>query len=201
MPLHRNPPSRRCHQQVTGHHHLPVRLFLLALFFALTLATASAQENVTVKIWELPRRDVRTVEERANLAVMKRFLELHPNVDLQGFRGVAAPGISMDSQPLLAMAGGVAPDVMYVNFRQSDSYISQGFLAPLDDYVKRWAGVNDIHDAPAKLRHLIQPQMWSVIMRPGPDGQDHVWAIPYGGALAKVLVYRKDLFRRAGLDP
>jgi multiple sugar transport system permease protein len=107
----------------------------------------------------------------------------------------------MDAQPLLAMAGGVAPDVMYVNFRQSDSYISQGFLWPLDEYVKRWAGVTDIHDAPAKLRHLILPQMWPVIMRPGPDGREHIWAIPYGGALAKVLVYRKDLFRKAGLDP
>src|SRR5260370_24379240 len=38
-------------------------------------------------------------------------------------------------------------------------------------------------------------------MRPGTDGREHIWAIPYGGALAKVLVYRKDLFRKAGLDP
>src|SRR6266511_4782527 len=159
MPLHRIPPSRRSHPQATGNQHLLACLFLPAFILLLTLSPASAQEKVTVKLWELPRRDVRTVEERANLAVMKRFLELHPNVDLQGFRGVTAPGLSMDSQPLLAMAGGVAPDVMYVNFRQSDSYISQGFLAPLDDYVKRWAGVSDIHDAPAKLRHLIQPQM------------------------------------------
>src|SRR5436309_1542281 len=29
----------------------------------------------------------------------------------------------------------------------------------------------------------------------------NVWAIPYGGALAMTLVYRKDLFRKAGLDP
>jgi ABC-type sugar transport system permease subunit/ABC-type glycerol-3-phosphate transport system substrate-binding protein len=176
---------------------------LLVLAFSLSLAPAIAQDKVVVTLHAqaTPQREARTVEDRANLAVMKRFLELHPGIDLQGFRGVTAPGLDMDAQPLLAMAGGVAPDVMYVNFRQSDSYISQGFLAPLDDYVKRWAGVSDIHDAPAKLRHLIQPQMWSVIMRPGPDGHEHIWALPYGGALAKVLVYRKDLFRKAGLDP
>jgi ABC-type sugar transport system permease subunit/ABC-type glycerol-3-phosphate transport system substrate-binding protein len=168
--------------------------------FALCLLSPAAAK-VTITLHQLPRQDVRTVEDRANLAVMERFLALHPNIDVQGFQGVTAPGISMDSGPLLAMAGGVAPDVLYVNFRQSDSYISQGFLAPLDDYVKRWAGVSDIHDAPARLRHLILPQIWPVIMRPGPDGREHIWAIPYGGALAKVLVYRKDLFRKAGLDP
>jgi len=54
--------------------------------------------------------------------------------------------------PSSVVAGGVAPDVMYVNFRQSDSYISQGFLAPLDEEVKGWAGVADIHAAPARLR-------------------------------------------------
>jgi ABC-type sugar transport system permease subunit/ABC-type glycerol-3-phosphate transport system substrate-binding protein len=174
---------------------------LVALANSLCRAPALAEERVTVRLHALPQREVRTVEERANLAIMKRFLELRPDITLEGFRGVTAPGLSMDSQPLLAMAGGVAPDVMYVNFRQSDSYISQGFLAPLDEYVKRWAGVDDIHKAPAKLKHLILPQMWPVIMRPGPDGKEHIWSIPYGGALAKVLVYRKDLFRKAGLDP
>ena len=177
--------------------------FLLAalLLVALAAAPARAADPVTVTLWQLPNREARTVDERADLAVMRRFLELNPHVRLEGFRGVTAPGLSMDSQPLLAMAGGVAPDVMYVNFRQSDSYISQGFLAPLDDYVKKWAGVTDIRDAPEKLKHVILPQMWPVIMRPGPDGQTHVWAIPYGGAVAMTLVYRKDLFRKAGLDP
>ncbi len=176
--------------------------WLAGLLVVLLLALpAHAADPVTVTLWQLPNREARTVDERADLAVMRRFLELNPHVRLEGFRGVTAPGLSMDSQPLLAMAGGVAPDVMYVNFRQSDSYISQGFLAPLDEYVKRWAGVDDIRKAPKKLKHIILSQMWPVIMRPGPDGQTHVWAIPYGGAVAMTLGYRKDLFRKAGLDP
>jgi ABC-type glycerol-3-phosphate transport system substrate-binding protein len=202
MPFNRIPSSTGIALGPLRLLRLPLLIWLVAplLLLALTLP-ASAQEKLELKLWQVPTRDARTVEEKANLAVMKRFLELHPDIDLQGFRGVTAPGLDMDAQPLMAMAGGVAPDVMYVNFRQSDSYISQGFLAPLDEYVKRWAGVNDIRDAPAKLRHLILPQMWPVIMRPGPDGKEHIWAIPYGGALAKVLVYRKDHFRKAGLDP
>jgi ABC-type sugar transport system permease subunit/ABC-type glycerol-3-phosphate transport system substrate-binding protein len=196
-------PTWKCMAGRTGasawSHVLLLAAWLVCLFSG--LSPALAQEPVTVKLHALPQREVRTVEDRANLAIMKRFLEIHPEINLEGFRGVNAPGLSMDSQPLLAMAGGVAPDVMYVNFRQSDSYISQGFLAPLDEYVKRWAGVDDIRKAPQKLRHLILPQMWPVIMRPGPDGKEHIWAMPYGGALAKVLMYRKDLFRKAGLDP
>src|SRR5689334_3232289 len=99
---------------------------LPACAFGLLPSAAQAQQ-VTVNVWQLPNKEARTVDERADLAVLRRFLELHPNIRMEGFRGVTAPGLSMDSQPLLAMAGGVAPDVMYVNFRQSDSYISQGF--------------------------------------------------------------------------
>ena len=43
----------------------------------------------------------------------------------------------MDAGPLMAIAGGVSPDVIYVNFRQSDSYIRQGFLYPLDKFMAR----------------------------------------------------------------
>jgi hypothetical protein len=35
---------------------------------------------------------------------------------------------------------------------------------------------------------------WPVIDREGPRGERHVWAIPYGGALGRVVLYRKDLF-------
>ena len=46
-----------------------------------------------------------------------------------------------------AMAGGIAPDVMYVNFRISETYISQGFLYPLDDYIAKWE--KELTDQPA----------------------------------------------------
>lgn len=33
---------------------------------------------------------------------------------------------------LMAIAGGKPPDVLYLNFRKSDTYIRNGFLYPLD---------------------------------------------------------------------
>ena len=94
----------------------------------------------------------------------------------------------MEVGPLLAMAGGVAPDVLYVNFRISDSYIQQKFLYPLDDYVEQWAKEEDLSER-------IYPPVWQVIKREG-----HIWAIPYQTYVI-TLQYRKDLFREAGLDP
>src|ERR1044071_9631704 len=85
---------------------LPFALCLLP--FASGASFAAAAEPVTVNVWQLPTKEARTVDERADLAVMHRFLELHPDLRMQGFRGVTAPGLSMDAQPLLAMAGGIA---------------------------------------------------------------------------------------------
>jgi len=120
-------------------------------------------------------------------------MELHPDIKVEGFQGLQVPGMEMDVGPLMAMAGGVAPEVLYVNFRISDSYIQQQFLYPLDEYVAEWAKEED-------LSKRIHPAVWPVIKRPGADGKTHVWAVP-NSTLVMALVYRKDLFREAGLDP
>src|SRR5207248_1731768 len=135
--------------EVVMQFRLPVPFLLAACLLLLLAPPSGADPKVTIQIWQLPTRDVHSVEQQADLAILKQFLTDHPGIDVRGFQGVTAPGIGGDARDLLAMAGGVAPDVMYVNFRQSDSYISQGFLYPLDDCVKRWVGVDDIHQAPA----------------------------------------------------
>jgi multiple sugar transport system permease protein len=73
-------------------------------------------------------------------------MELHPEIKLEGFRGISAPNLDQEVGPLLAMAGGVAPDVLYVNFRISDSYIQQKFLYPIDEYVEQWAKEEDLSE-------------------------------------------------------
>jgi hypothetical protein len=50
-------------------------------------------------------------------------------VELERFSGLKVEGAEVD---LLAIAGGVAPDVLYINFRKSDNYIRNNFLYPLD---------------------------------------------------------------------
>lgn len=107
----------------------------------------------------------------------------HVEIALESFTGIRVEGVESD---LLAIAGGMAPDVLYVNFRKSDQYIQNSFLQPLDEYFHTLT--------PREIDDRIHPKLWPVIQRKGPDGNTHIWALPYDGALGKVLLYRKDLF-------
>lgn len=152
-------------------------------------------KKITLRVMYLPTRDAAVnPDQKAILAIADAYRAKHPDVELLPFEGLMVESIGqMDSGPLMAMAGGVAPEVLYVNFRQSETYISQGFLYPLDEYVEKWEREED-------LSKLIPPQVWKVIRRKGPDGKEHVWSIPYG-VVVMALQYRKDLFKKAGLDP
>ncbi|NCC52535.1 MAG: extracellular solute-binding protein, partial [Spartobacteria bacterium] len=113
-------------------------------------------------------------------------------VELHQYSGIQVEGVE---NSLLAIAGKVSPDVMYVNFRMSYTYIEQGFLYPLDNPDDGY--LSDMTEAELSFR--INPKIWPVIRRKGPDGATHVWAMPYGGALGKVVLYRKDLFDEADI--
>ena len=114
-------------------------------------------------------------------------------VDLREFSGIEVPGIETD---LLAIAGGMPPDVLYVNFRKSDNYIRNNFLYPLDKPEDGYVtGMTK-----EELDFRINKKLWPVIKRKGLNSENHVWAIPYGGALGKVLMFRKDLFDENGIS-
>lgn len=167
---------------------------------ALCQQSGAPQEIITLKVDNLPPRDQAvTPDAKARLACADAFLEKHPNVRLVPFQGLQIEGMSqMDSGPLMAMAGGIAPAVMYVNFRISETFISQNFLYPLDNYVKEWEKEEpDLRTG----KGLIPEQVWRVIERTGPiDNQKHIWAVPYG-VVVMALMYRKDIYKKVGLDP
>lgn len=104
-------------------------------------------------------------------------------VRLRPFSGLQIEGVASD---LMAIAGGTAPDILYINFNKSDTYIRNGFLYPLDAYLAELT--------PEEQADRIAPKIWPVIRRKGPTGEVRTWALPFGGALGRVLVYRKDLF-------
>ncbi len=108
-------------------------------------------------------------------------IELHP------FTSLRVEGVEVD---LMAIAGGTAPDVLYVNFRKSDTYVRNRFLYPLDKPVDGYI----TSMSQEELDFRINKKIWPVIKRKGPDGKEGVWALPYGGALGRVLLFRKDLF-------
>jgi multiple sugar transport system permease protein len=169
---------------------------------------------IHVKVSRLPDPTRIDPASRAAFAAMKAFrrsfpdifrerymqkYEQHPElyghhnwsnvtIQLEQFTGIRVEGVESD---LLAIAGGMAPDVLYVNFRKSDNYIMNNFLYPLDDY---FATLNE-----EEIENRINPKLWPVIRRKGPNGEQHIWALPYDGALGKVLLYRKDLFEEKNI--
>ena len=116
----------------------------------------------------------------------------HVELKLERFSGIQVEGVEVD---LLAIAGGMAPDVLYVNFRKSDNYIQNQFLYPLDKPEDNY--IASMTEEEKDFR--INAKLWPVIRRKGPSGEMHVWAVPYGGALGKVLLFRKDLFDEKGI--
>lgn len=172
----------------------------ILLVFALTVLAcglspatfAQSHTVVTLRVggaggFKLPDKNATDPQGRANRAIVDAFERAHPDIQLQSAQGLQIQGQAAESNLLLAFAGGTAPDVVYVNFRSSASYIQQGFLLPLDDYLKR---------DPAVLAH-IQPALLPILRD---AGHGHIYSVPFLAAV-QALYYRKDMFQAAGLDP
>ncbi|NKB72838.1 MAG: extracellular solute-binding protein [Candidatus Latescibacteria bacterium] len=222
-------------------------LVLLGLVLSPTLLQAGSIEIVDGKtiihldVWTLPDPNNPDTYTQAEVAGVRRFVERFPEIFAARYRdkyqadpekygaynwdqvevqlhrstGIQVEGVEVD---LMQIAGDLAPDVLYVNFRKSDNYIQAGFLQPLDGPEDGYLGdlrqatiddngvsrPNGGADSPGMsdedLNFRIHPKIWPVIRRKGPDGDKRTWAVPYGGALGKVLAYRKDLFDEYGLS-
>ena len=175
---------------------------------------------IHVKVFDLPDPSRQEASERADVAAINEFKRRFPRVfagkfadrykadpdtygrfnwddvevELHQFSGIKIEGLGerVGMGNLLAIAGKVAPDVMYVNFRQSGTYIREGFLYPLDKPEDGYLSAMSEEEKAFRIHSKILP----VINRKGPAGEKHTWAMPFGGALGKVLLYRKDLFDR-----
>ena len=124
---------------------------------------------------------------KANPAKYGRHNWNNVEVDVRPFTGISIPGVESD---LLSIAGGIAPDILYINFRKSNNYIMNGFLYPLDKPEDGYFSSLTTEEVDFR----INKKLWPVIKRPGPDGKEHLWAMPNGGIVGKVLLYRKKLF-------
>ena len=96
--------------------HLKSLFFSLCLFMLLDTSLVYA-DPVMLKVFELPDPRKSDAYTKANIAVIEAFKEKYPNIELHSFSGIKIEGMDLDSGPLMAIAGGVAPDILYVNFQ------------------------------------------------------------------------------------
>ena len=181
--------------------------FLVLIFLSLQVPAASAP--VTLRCWQVPAPDNLSVAGRADLAVLEAFRRQHPEITFEQTAGLDLPGVSQSAGLIMSIAGGTAPDVMYVNFQRTRDFVERGFLQPIDEYIRpditadeaRRKGTFDpdlmYRD---ELDERLLPQVREVVHTRGPDGRKHIYALPYSN-LSICLLYNKTLFRKAGLDP
>lgn len=208
---------------------------MLMLLLGMLGPGVSAEEPVSFRAQGVASSGDTTITSTAQRAVMRAFNRENPGVRIDPFTMPAVQGGGMDSGPLMAIAAGIPPHAIYVNFRQSSTYIQQSFLEPIEILLARVLSKNpavrqtdeagqwvadpaaaEIADALEQLKARTPEQAWEVVYREKMDdagdgsgggsggdsggGGRHVWAVPTGTYIM-ALMYRKDLFYNAGLDP
>jgi ABC-type sugar transport system permease subunit/ABC-type glycerol-3-phosphate transport system substrate-binding protein len=167
-------------------------LALLAIASTAHAQTLAQQAPIVLRIggaggFTLPTPDETAPRYRADRAIVEAFEHQHPEIRLESAQGLTIQGPAAESGLLLEFAGGTAPDVVYVNFRESATYVKQGFLMPLDSEI-------DQHpDVMQRVNPLIRKVLLDI-------GHGHIYSIPYAQYVLG-LYYRKDYFAAAGLDP
>ncbi|MEX0775233.1 MAG: extracellular solute-binding protein [Phycisphaeraceae bacterium] len=209
---------------------LQVAVALLAVILvhaSLAIASPADSQRVTIVLQEVPQPSDNRPLAIARRAVIRAFAEQHPWVEIKPFTMPQISGSAMDSGPLMAIAAGIPPHAIYVNFRQSSTYIEQGFLEPMEvllarvqsdnvavrqtDAAGRWLAdpiSQELERALALIRQRVPELAWDVVYRQDESpraltsgrADKHVWALPASTRVTAML-YRKDLFYEADLDP
>jgi multiple sugar transport system permease protein len=159
----------------------------------LSLSSLHAKEKITLRVSGLGPTSTVSATGAAQARVLLEFKKRHPHIEILPAEGLSIEGLSDEIGPLMMVAGGIAPDVMSVNFRKIDSYVRQGMLLPLDSFI-----LEKEQSTPGWRKALILPQIRDVVTRPNADGQKHIYALPTRYSLMG-LYYNRQLFRQAGL--
>lgn len=149
-----------------------IKVRLLAWLFVPLISAASAQTTITWSFWGDP------AELPPNDEVIAAFEEAYPDIRVETQH---APWASYFDRLQTQMAGGTAPDVMFIN--NVPSYSARGVLEPLDSYIEE-SGFN-ADDYYEGLRDIFSY-----------DGQTYGFARDND---TTVLYYNRDLFDAAGV--
>jgi multiple sugar transport system permease protein len=162
-----------------------ILIFCLAASHLFAGDSAKNESTIELKAWGVPDKTLAGPVGEASIRIVREFERLHPGIDLVPATGL---NMGMDMTPLMQIAGDISPAVIFVNFRQSSTYINQKFLYPLEKYLEKAAGANVIDGHllttekylsalrrgtryAEEFEERIPPQCWEVIRRECPYGE------------------------------
>jgi multiple sugar transport system permease protein len=129
---------------------------------------AAHPHTIRLRAWRVPNDfDIGPIAQ-AERQMIDTFRQRYPWIDPVNTTGLRLPGDrTMDMVPFMQIAGDIAPDVMYVTFRHSHTYIQKNLLYPLDEYVEA--------EAEARLRDgsALSNEQYVLELRKGP-GWDRI---------------------------
>lgn len=168
---------------------------VLCLLLVCAVAPASAQhgskpyENQTgLVLWNLPLRPAYSAGHAANLKVVDDFLAAYPNIRIEAGGGPQLQRFGRGTREfLMSQAAGIAPDVVEMSDVDLQDFISRNFLLPMNPYLKKDGALDGALKDPFARQFVKEGKVYALPMTARPQGF--------------MLVYRKDAFRRAGLDP
>lgn len=163
-----------------------------------TQESTSTGNNEEVTAAEEPQEEKEESQEKQKLVVWSRdaqdsqvgiavesdaaaFMEAYPNVEVEILH---IPHEDVVTKWNTAFAGGTAPDVMDVGVSHIVGRVDLGHLLPLDDYYNEWEEKDSLAESMVEYGRY----------------DDHIYALAYNAA-PHVMVWRKDYFEEAGLDP
>jgi multiple sugar transport system substrate-binding protein len=156
-----------------------IALGLLCMMLAGCLPQPTPEPHV-VTVWQ-----PFGAEDQAGLDhCVAEFERTHPGIHVK--MSYASNDLTSSQKLFLAIAGGVGPDVTFVDGQQLSEWAARGALADL---------------TPSFDKSGLKPDdFWGPRWRES-TFRGHVYAIPWGADPNFALVWNKDMFRNAGLDP
>ena len=150
---------------------------------------------ITLRVRDVPDPHDRSAGGRAKYALIQEFQRRYPSITIERATGLRLYAEMEESADYMAMAGGMAADVLDLHLRKFPNFLEEDFVSPLDEFIEYEDSLRG-PDEDDFISYLDVPdQLWPVVYRNG-----HYYGIIYSHYVMG-LIYRKDLLREAGLPP
>jgi len=172
--------------------YLALNLVLCCNAAVLATGSHTDKQPITLRAYGVTESTRTDPEVQGIVRILDAFRSKYPHINPVSTTGLHIPDmpeLTMDVVPLMQIAGDIAPHVLAVDFRHSDTYIRKRFLYPLEKYIEETAGfeggIQDGHrldleqylarlgtgnDYSQQLEQRVPNQTWPVIRRRCPDG-------------------------------
>ena len=110
-----------------------IATFALITFAALSpLQGATPESNIRLRVSNLVSPSATDPAQVADLRIQQEFLRRNPGVELVRADGIHLEGAVNEVNTIMMIVGGIAPDIISMNFRSTDSFVRMGIVSPLN---------------------------------------------------------------------